>query len=184
MKEVYRVGTGSRFIEEEKAKCDELEIKAYKEFESIYDDLVKLYEAIEDRFLSPIPDDVKMLIDLYGETPERMTETEKVSLIKKCGNNIASLRYLNNKTGIDVKPLWEVADNTSMMLKSAEKRLKTEIKLYRRNYNDSVAESKFCNMITVPYEIPLRYNYYVNCLYHGYPFDEVQNSLDELGIEI
>ena len=66
--------------------------------------MTKLYEAIEDRFLSPILDDVKMLIDLYGETPEKMTETEKASLIKKCGNNIASLRYLNNKTGIDVKP--------------------------------------------------------------------------------
>ena len=184
LKEIYKVGIGSRFIEEEKAKCDELETKAYKEFESIYDDLAKLYEAITDRLLSPVPDDVKTLIDLYGEKPEKMTETEKASLIKKCGNNIASLRYLNNKTGIDVKPLWAIADIVHSMIESAENRLRTEIKPYIRNYNDSVAESKFCNMITVPYEIPLRYNYYVNCLYHGYPFDEVQNSLDELGIEI
>ena len=143
-----------------------------------------MYESITDRLLSPAPDDVKMLIDLYGETPEKITEIEKASLIKKCGNNIASLRYLNNKTGIDVKPLWEIADNASLMLKSVKKRLKTEIKIYRRNYNDSATESKFCNMITAPYEIPLRYNYYVKCLYHGCPFDEVQNSLDELGIEI
>ena len=73
LKEVYRVGTGSRFIEEEKVKCDELETKAYKEFESIYDDLAKLYEAITDRLLSPVPNDVKMLIDLYGKTLEKIT---------------------------------------------------------------------------------------------------------------
>jgi len=47
---------------------------------------MKLDEAITDRVLSPVPNDVKILIDLYGETPERMTETEKTSLIKKCGN--------------------------------------------------------------------------------------------------
>ena len=73
LKEVYRVGTGSRFIEEEKAKCDELETKAHHEYESIFEDLAKLYESITDRLLSPVPDDVKMLIDLYGKTLEKIT---------------------------------------------------------------------------------------------------------------
>lgn len=184
LKEVYNVGTGSRFIEEEKQKCEELEQKAFEEFKSVHEDFLMILESINDRILMPIPEDTKALIDLYGAEPETIGEAQKQAILKKCGNSISSLRYLYKMTGIESKPLWAIADDAYNMIIDAEEKVKRYIQKYNRCYNDAEPRSKHCDMITLSYVVPLRYNYEVNCLYKGYPFGEIQKALDELEIDI